>query len=68
MKEYKTFDELKEEIGDKFEEYMYQANIELMEIIKKLKEHLQEPQQSKLREFYYKEILNVISEIENENN
>ena len=30
MNNYKTFEELKEELGDKFEEYMYQANIELL--------------------------------------
>ena len=29
-KEYKTFEELKEELGDKFEEFMYKANIELL--------------------------------------
>lgn len=28
--EYKTLEELKEELGDKFEEYMYKANIELL--------------------------------------
>ena len=31
MNKYKTFEELKEELGDKFEEYMYNANIELLE-------------------------------------
>lgn len=36
--EYKTFEELKEELGDKFEEYMYKANIELLEKNKKYKE------------------------------
>lgn len=30
MNKYKTFEELKEELGDKFEEYMYKANIELL--------------------------------------
>ena len=30
MSEYKTFEELKEELGDKFEDYMYKANIELL--------------------------------------
>ena len=32
---YKTFEELKEELGDKFEEYMYGANINLLTIIDK---------------------------------
>lgn len=31
MDKYKTFEELKEELGNKFEEYMYKANIELLE-------------------------------------
>ena len=30
MSEYKTFEEIKEELGDKFEDYMYKANIELL--------------------------------------
>ena len=30
---YKTYEELKEELGNKFEEYMYKANIELLEKI-----------------------------------
>lgn len=29
---YKTFEELKQELGDKFEEFMYKANIELLTI------------------------------------
>jgi hypothetical protein len=33
---YKTFEELKEELGDKFEEYMYKANIELLNKIDKV--------------------------------
>lgn len=33
MNEYKTFEELKEELGEKFEEYMYKANIELLKKI-----------------------------------
>ena len=35
MNKYKTFEELKEELGDKFEEYMYKANIELLTKIDK---------------------------------
>ena len=35
-KEYKTFEELKEELGDKFEEFMYKANIELLEKVNQL--------------------------------
>lgn len=36
--EYKTFEELKEELGDKFEEYMYGANINLLNNWNELKE------------------------------
>ena len=35
-KEYKTFEELKEELGDKFEEFMYKANINLLDKVKQL--------------------------------
>ena len=35
-KEYKTFEELKEELGDKFEEFMYKANIELLDKVNQL--------------------------------
>ena len=35
-KEYKTFEELKEELGDKFEEFMYKVNIELLEKVNQL--------------------------------
>ena len=30
MNKYKSYEELKEELGDKFEEYMYKSNIELL--------------------------------------
>lgn len=36
MNKYKTYEELKEELGDKFEEYMYEANIELLKKIDKV--------------------------------
>ena len=42
MNKYKTFEELKEELGDKFEEYMYKANIELLNKLDKIKEVLNE--------------------------
>ena len=45
MDKYKTYEELKEELGDKFEEYMYNANIELLEKIYKAIEILEERQQ-----------------------
>lgn len=38
MNKYKTFEELKEELGDKFEDYMYKANIELLNKLDKIKE------------------------------
>lgn len=48
MSEYKTFEELKEELGDKFEDYMYKANIELLNklqqkenIIKEVREYIE---------------------------
>lgn len=42
MNKYKTFEELKEELGNKFEEYMYGANIELLTKIDKAKEYLKD--------------------------
>lgn len=42
MNKYKTFEELKEELGDKFEEYMYKANIELLTKIDKVIEHIKD--------------------------
>lgn len=32
MNNYKSFKELKEELGNDFEEYMYKANLELLKI------------------------------------
>ena len=32
MNNYKSFEELKQELGDKFEEYMYKSNIELLSL------------------------------------
>lgn len=40
MNKYKTFEELKEELGDKFEEYMYKSNIELLTKIDKAIEYI----------------------------
>lgn len=49
MSEYKTFEELKEELGDEFEDYMYKANIELLNklqqkenIIKEVREEIKD--------------------------
>ena len=42
MNKYKTFEELKEELGDKFEDYMYKANIELLNKLDKIKEKIKE--------------------------
>ena len=42
MNKYKTFEELKEEFGDKFENYMYKANIELLNKLDKIKEFCNE--------------------------
>lgn len=41
---YKTFKELKEELGEKFEEYMYEANIELLKKINKAIEYTKNKQ------------------------
>lgn len=41
MNKYKTFEELKEELGDKFEEYMYKTNIELLNKLDKIKEYVE---------------------------
>jgi hypothetical protein len=41
MNKYKTFEELKEELGDKFEEYMYKANLELLEMRDKAIEYIE---------------------------
>jgi len=40
MNEYKTYEELKEELGDKFEEFMYKANIELLTKINRAIEYI----------------------------
>ena len=41
MNKYKTYEELKEELGDKFEEYMYKAYIELLTKINKAIEYIE---------------------------
>ena len=38
---YKTFEELKDELGDKLAEYMYGANINLLTKIEKIEKHLE---------------------------
>jgi NTP pyrophosphatase (non-canonical NTP hydrolase) len=37
MNKYKTLEELKEELGDKLEDYMYNANIELLKQIDEIR-------------------------------
>lgn len=32
MNNYKSFEELKQELGDRFEEYLYKSNIELLSL------------------------------------
>ena len=39
---YKSLEQLKKELGDKFEEYMYNANIELLNKIDKAIEYCEE--------------------------
>lgn len=54
-KEYKTFEELKKELGDKFEEYMYKANIELLDKVNQLETNWNELKEyirkTKIKEF-----------------
>lgn len=38
---YKTFEELKDELGDKLAEYMYGANINLLTKIEKIEKYLE---------------------------
>ena len=40
MNKYKTFEEIKEELGDKLEKYMYEANIELLTKIDRAIEYI----------------------------
>ena len=42
MSKYKTFEELKEELGNNFDEYMYKTNIELLTKIEKAVEYIKE--------------------------
>lgn len=41
MSKYKTFEELKEELGNNFDEYMYKLNIELLTKIEKAVEYIE---------------------------
>lgn len=60
--EYKTFEELKEELGDKFEEYMYGANINLLNNWNELKNIIEQDirQCEELIEMCPKELRNTI--------
>ena len=70
MSEYKTFEELKEELGDEFEDYMYKANIELLNIIKEVKELVEQYswntyyyQCSSSRKYFKSEIISDLKQI-----
>ena len=52
-KEYKTFEELKEELRDKFEEFMYKANIELLDKVNQLETNRDEVLKFIDDEWYY---------------
>ena len=41
MSKYKTYEELKEELGNKLDEYMYKSNIELLTKIDKAIEYIE---------------------------
>lgn len=75
--EYKTFEELKEELGDKFEEYMYGANINLLNNWNELKYYFKKQtiELEKVREdismdtyinrkMFLKEVLDKMQEME----
>ena len=71
MSEYKTFEELKEEIGDEFEDYMYKANIELLNklqqkenIIKEVREYI-EKEREKMKNHQYAVGIRRLNKIEN---
>jgi hypothetical protein len=69
MNKYKTFEELKEELGDKFEEYMYKANIELLNKLDKIKEYINRTEINSVgKPLAYteigKELLELLEEIE----
>ena len=72
---YKTYQELKEELGNKFEEYMYNANIELLEKIDKAIEYIKEHNiigtnkeylPSWMEKCYSVELLEILGDKENE--
>lgn len=67
--EYKTFEELKEELGDKFEEYMYGANINLLNNWNELKKWLKEEENYKNEETWVniQEVLDKMQEMEGNN-
>lgn len=52
MSEYKTFEELKEELGDKFEDYMYKANIELLNKLQQKENVIKEAREYINNHFY----------------
>jgi hypothetical protein len=63
--DYKTFEELKEELGDKFEEYMYKANIELLNKLDKIKEYCKEEKEDLIAGGEVcEDILELLEEIE----
>lgn len=69
MSKYKTFEELKEELGDKFEDYMYKANIELLNKLDKIKEYLNKVELGELengKPFTFKDFLKEEIKVENE--
>lgn len=52
---FKTFDEMKEEFGNKFEEMLYKSNIELLEKIENLIKYLENQieNEQKVQKFLY---------------
>lgn len=57
ISEYKTFEELKEELGDKFEDYMYKANIELLNKLQQKENIIKEVREKIKNHLYAKTIL-----------
>lgn len=66
MNQYKTFEKLKEELGDKFEEYMYKANIELLNKIDKAIDYIEKHRAGFVQPIKYLELLDILKGSEDE--
>ena len=62
MNKYKTFEKLKEELGDRFEEFMYNSNIELLEKIDKAREYTKHIDDWDIKDFVREDILDILED------